>query len=65
MKRQLQNLWNKVVENKNVLIPIAAGVAGALIGAGITAAIINAQDAYVVYDGSLDEFVADAAEQLA
>ena len=51
MKERLISVWNKVVEHKDVLIPIAAGVAGALIGAGITAAYLNANP-YVDYDPS-------------
>lgn len=43
-KESLRKFWGKVVENKDVVIPIGTAVVGALIGAAVTSVIMKSVD---------------------
>lgn len=61
IKEQMKALWNKIKENKEQVIRIGVGVAGALIGAAVTAAILSVEtvdeDEYVDSVELLEEAV--------
>jgi len=44
MKDQLQAIWAKAVEHKQLLIQIGATLAGAFVGAVVASAIANARN---------------------
>jgi len=59
MKDQLQALWAKAVEHKQVLIQIGATLAGAAVGALVATAISNARN-----DMLLEELLTEPLENV-
>jgi hypothetical protein len=53
MKEKLAVLWEKIKENKGVIIKAGAIVAGAALGALVATAIANAQDDYLATEVEL------------
>lgn len=43
IKEQMKALWEKIKENKEQVIRIGVGVAGVLIGAAVTAAVLSVE----------------------
>ena len=44
IKEKMINLWGTIKENKETVIRVGAGIAGALIGAVVTAALLNGEE---------------------